>query len=93
MLKRHEHLVGPEGRSGGPRAQPDAQVVSAFFCRISSIPPWFYDLLPKVFVNVTNTVQKINKYQVTKINKYARFLLKSNIDDIWAINTARDAHV
>ena len=30
-LKPLGHQVGPEGRSGGPRAQPDAQMVSAFF--------------------------------------------------------------
>ena len=42
----------------------------------------------KVFVNTTKTVQKINEYQVTKIKKYAGFLLKSNIGDIWVKSTA-----
>ena len=39
-------------------------------------------------MNTTNTVKKINEYQVTKIQKYAGFLLKSNIGDFWAKNTA-----
>ena len=79
------------GRSGGLRAQPDANVLSAFFCRTSWIP-WFEDLLPKVFVNTTKIVQKINEYQVTKIKKYAGFLLKSNIGEVWTKNTARDVY-
>ena len=39
-------------------------------------------------MNTTKTVQKINEYQVTKIKKYAGFLLKSSIGDIWDKNTA-----
>ena len=39
-------------------------------------------------MNTTKTVQKINEYQVTKIKKYAGFLLKSIIGDIWDKNTA-----
>ena len=39
-------------------------------------------------MNTTKTVQKINEYQVKKIKKYAGFLLKSSIGDIWDKNTA-----
>ena len=98
-LKPLGYLLGRYGLNSGPRAQADAQLVSAFFCRTSWIPPWFQDLLPKVFVNTIKTVQKINEYQVTKIKKYAGFLLKSSIGDIWDKNTAatvmtnKDLHI
>ena len=81
-----KRVAGAGAEARGPNLMP--KWFQLFFCRTSWIPPWFQDLLPKVFVNITKTVQKINEYQVTKIKKYAGFLLKSCIGDIWDKNTA-----
>ena len=87
--------AGAEAR--GPNQMP--KWFQLFFAEVHEYHHGFKIYCQKVLVNTTKTVQKINEYQVTKIKKYAGFLLKSSIGDIWDKNTAatvmknKDLHI
>ena len=87
--------AGAEAR--GPNQMP--KWFQLFFAEVHEYHHGLKIYCQKVLVNTTKTVQKINEYQVTKIKKYAGFLLKSSIGDIWDKNTAatvmknKDLHI
>ena len=72
------------GRSGAPRAQPRQQVVSIFFFAFHEYHQSF-NFFCQHFREYHQKLKKIiNEIQVTKIKKYERFIMKSDIGDILA---------
>ena len=101
-MKPLGHPAGPEGRSGGrsgarsaerrPERRPEGPAgcpsgFNLFFFALHEYHLGF-KIYCQIFVNTTKNFKKVNEIQVTKIKKYAWFILKSCFGDILEKNLA-----